>query len=121
LLPRLQSPARPFALHRAQVGHYEALQILNQSFPFWVISHVRDGLVQTRTGGTEAIVRAGTVMVHPLSVPFSETASEPGTHEFLFLEAASGANVDLLRRYPVAADPAPASCPAGGSGSGVAA
>ena len=89
-------------LHLARSASYETLHIQDQSLPFWVISHVRAGRVETRTGGDCHIARSGTVMVHPPQIPFSEFADRPGRHEYLFLDAAIGTGVDLLRLYPVA-------------------
>ncbi|BDI30499.1 hypothetical protein CCAX7_25500 [Capsulimonas corticalis] len=89
-------------LRQIKTAHYESLCIEDQTLPFWVISHVRQGCVETRTGGERRTAPAGTVMIHPPHVSFCEIAEGPGMHEFLFLDAAMGEGVDLLRRRPVA-------------------
>ena len=88
-------------LHQGMAARYECLDIQDQCLPFWVVSHVRDGSVETRTGGERRTASSGTVMVHPPGVPFSENAAGPGHHEFLFFDAQIGSGVDLLRLYPV--------------------
>ena len=89
-------------LHQAGAAGYESLNIQDQSLPFWVVSHVQAGCVETRTSGERRTAGSGMVMVHPPGVPFSEIAPGPGRHEFLFLDAKIGSGVDLLRLYPVA-------------------
>ena len=89
-------------LHKAQAAEYDSLAIEDQSLPFWVLSHVQDGWVETHTGSETQTAVSGTVMVHPPGVPFSERADGPGRHEFLFLDAKIGPGLDLLRLYPVA-------------------
>lgn len=89
-------------LHNAQAAEYERLSLDGQSLPFWVLSHVRNGHVETRTGSETRTAMSGTVMVHPPGVAFSERAAGPGRHEFLFLDAKIGPGLDLLRLYPVA-------------------
>ena len=89
-------------LHQAQAARYDRLAIDGQCLPFWVVSHVQDGRVETRTGAEARTAASGTVMVHPPGVPFSENADGPGRHEFLFLDATVGPGIELLRLYPVA-------------------
>lgn len=89
-------------LHQVVAAGYESLDIQDQCLPFWVVSHVREGCVETRTGGERRTVSSGMVMVHPPGVPFSESAAGPGRHEFLFFDATIGSGVELLRLYPVA-------------------
>ncbi len=87
-------------LHRAQAARYDSLAVA-ETLPFWVVSHVQAGRVQTRTGSETRVADAGTVMVHPPGLPFTEVAAGPGRHEFLFLDAKLGPGLDLLRVYPV--------------------
>ena len=89
-------------LHQAGAAGYASLNIQDQCLPFWVVSHVQEGCVETRTGRERRTALSGMVMVHPPGVPFSEVAPGPGRHEFLFLDAKIGSGVDLLRLYPMA-------------------
>ncbi|BDI30506.1 hypothetical protein CCAX7_25570 [Capsulimonas corticalis] len=90
------------SMRHAQTAHYKTLSIHDRSLAFWVVSHVRSGCVETRTGAERRTVRSGMVMIHPPNTPFSEIAAGPGVHEFMFLDAVVGAGVDLLRLHPVA-------------------
>lgn len=69
--------------------------------PQWAISHVRQGDVIVGVAGLEFHVAAGSVMVHPPGIEYSESGAKPGFHDWLVIEALSGPNVDLLRLHPV--------------------
>ena len=80
---------------------YQSLDIVNICNPFWTISHVSAGSVETTTRGERVSAPAGTVMLHPPNLLFSEYAEGPGTHEYFFCDATIAANLDLFRLYPV--------------------
>jgi AraC-like DNA-binding protein len=69
--------------------------------PQWAISHVRRGDVGIRVAGLEFRAPAGSVMVHPPGIEYSESGTQPGFHDWLVVEALVGSNVDLLRLHPV--------------------
>lgn len=80
---------------------YRSLRLVENTHPYWALSYVASGCVETVSRGTSFIVNPGEVMIHPPGVAYSELASHPGTHEWLLLEATLSPNIDLLRMYPV--------------------
>ena len=69
----------------------------------WAISFVREGVVETLTRGVRDMAPAGSVMIHPPSLPYAEYAEVPGTHEWIVFECDVRPGLALLRLYPVAA------------------
>ena len=69
--------------------------------PEWVLSHVRQGTVQTNTRGIRATARSGDVMLHLPHVPFSEHASGAGIHEWIAFSCTVGLHQELFRLHAV--------------------
>lgn len=90
------------SLFRVETASYAALNIVDVVYPHWIVSHVLEGDVETRTRGERWRVRSGDVMVHPPNLPFTECAQDAGTHQWLLCEVAVAAHIDLFRLYPVA-------------------
>ena len=82
----------PYQTLRAEIEHGH-----------WAISFVREGAVETLTRGARDAAPAGSVMVHPPSLPYAEYAEVPGTHEWVVFECDVRPGLALLRFYPVAA------------------
>lgn len=95
------------SLHVVQTSPYLRLAMESHVFPYWIASHVREGVVETETAGVRQAARPGAVMVHPPHVPFSERAAGPGVHQWFGFEAAGGGDeagadtLDLFSRFPV--------------------
>ena len=89
-------------LHSAMRASYQTLSIQEECRPFWIVSAVQSGCVVTAARGERFTAPAGSVMVHPPGVPFSESAAGPGIHDVLFLEASVEAGLALFQLYPVA-------------------
>lgn len=94
--PMFNEPLQ-ITVHEAMRASYEALQIEDDCHPFWIVSTVRRGNVVTTTRGQEFTACAGTAMVHPPRVPFSETAAGPGVHDVLFFDATVEAGLALFQ------------------------
>lgn len=100
----------PDAVHQqALVSVYEVARTPYQTLRaeiehgHWAISFVREGGVETLTGGARDAAPAGSVMVHPPALPYAEYAEVPGTHEWVVFECDVRPGLALLRLYPVAA------------------
>ena len=70
--------------------------------PQWAISYVRRGEVTVRAAGLEFLAPAGSVMVHPPNIEYSESGTVSGEHDWFVMEARVGSDVDLLRLHGVA-------------------
>ena len=68
----------------------------------WAISHVKTGMVETQAGGGHFFAPAGSVMVHPPSLPYSEYAEGAGIHEWIVFECGVNPGLPLFRLHPVA-------------------
>jgi AraC-like DNA-binding protein len=90
-----------FSLHHVEESSYSSLAIRDMCRPDWTISHVRQGCVQTTTGGESFWAQRGDVMIHPPQVPFCESSSSTGTHEWFASSIQVWPQLDLLQRYPV--------------------
>ncbi len=71
------------ALAIAERPSYESLDIRGLTLDHWVISHVVEGKVLTRTRGHTSVATSGWVMIHPPGTPFDEVADGPGSHEYV--------------------------------------
>jgi AraC-like DNA-binding protein len=91
-----------FSLHHVEQSSYSSLAIRDMCRPDWTISHVRSGCVQTTTCEESFMARRGDVMVHPPQVPFCESSSTAGTHQWLACNIQVWPQLDLLQRYPAA-------------------
>lgn len=80
---------------------YKSLQILNQTKPFWIISHVVEGEVEMNTLEETYLVNQGEVMLHPPQVAFSECSKVAGQHEVIYFDARVWPETDLLNLYPI--------------------
>jgi AraC-like DNA-binding protein len=67
----------------------------------WAISHVAQGKVTSRAAGYEFEAQAGSVLVHPPRIAYSEFAQVPGTHEWMVFDATESHNIPLLSGNPV--------------------
>jgi AraC-like DNA-binding protein len=90
------------SLYRVETAAYGTLAIENMNRPHWIVSHILRGDVETRTEGSVTKARAGDVMIHPPSVPFSEHAKGPGCHQWIELEMKVSPSAEVFRLYPVA-------------------
>ncbi len=90
------------SLYTVETASYTSLHIVDRSYPYWILSHVLYGEVETFTRNERWQVRAGDVMLHPPHLPFSERASHEGVHQWLLFNVMVSPNVDLFRLYPVA-------------------
>ncbi len=90
------------ALYTVETASYASLQLVNRSYPYWILSHVLHGEVETCTGNEKWRVRAGDIMLHPPHLPFSEQASSVGVHQWLLFDVMVSPNIDLFRLHPVA-------------------
>ncbi|MDQ6417809.1 AraC family transcriptional regulator [Paenibacillus sp. LHD-117] len=90
---------------------YSRLRLESRSFPNWIISYVKEGDVETETGGETHRVKAGSVMLHPPHLPFSECAETKGTHLWMQTNIWFANHFDLFQLFrvsPVVAIPEPA-------------
>ncbi len=87
------------SLYVAQTAAYARLNIADMTRPHWILSHVREGCVTTTTRGIVSTARAGDVMLHVPGLAFSETATAPGTHQWMAFDANVEAGQELFRLY----------------------
>ncbi len=87
------------SLYVAQTAAYARLNIVELTRPHWILSHVREGEVTTTSRGIVSLAKAGDVMLHVPGLPFSETASKPGTHQWMAFDATIGAGQEMFRLY----------------------
>ncbi len=95
------------ALFTVETAPYPSLNLQGLTYPHWIMSHVRQGMVTTDTGGESRSAHPGDVMIHPPGLPFSECASGPGVHQWVLFDAFISdpdnafAPPDLLTRFPL--------------------
>lgn len=78
---------------------YSRLQLIDVSYPFWIVSYVRSGHVEFRMAKNNYSVAPGQVMIHPPLIPFSEINQFSGHHLWIFLDASSFHAIPLLYQY----------------------
>ncbi len=78
---------------------YSRLQLVDVSYPFWIISYVSSGCVEFKTPKSSCSVSPGHVMIHPPFIPFTETNVSGGHHLWIFLDASSSYAIPLLYQY----------------------
>ncbi len=88
-------------LYSVNRSPYSTLDLHEVSVPAWVLSFVQDGDLLTRTLDQTWQVSTGDVMLHPPSIPFSETATRPGVHLWLAFDATLGSHIDMFRVHPI--------------------
>jgi AraC-like DNA-binding protein len=89
-------------LHKVEEAFYDAIELKQMMFPYWVVSYVAQGEVEVEDGGKLQLARSGHIMLHAPGVPFGEKATTPGRHLWMMLEVTNSDQVDLFRIYPVA-------------------
>ncbi|UVI27480.1 AraC family transcriptional regulator [Paenibacillus spongiae] len=88
-------------IYSVDIGTYDSLNLVDRIFPYWIISYVKEGLVETSCRGETYTVRAGDVMLHPPHVPFSERANGSGVHLWMQATISSNHDFDLFSLYRV--------------------
>jgi AraC-like DNA-binding protein len=89
------------SIYAIETTSYRALRLEHVHRAHWILSHVQAGIVTTSTGDERREAAAGSVMLHPPGVPFSEIAEGPGTHQWIEFELKVPPNLDLFALYPV--------------------
>jgi len=95
----LSAQIRVVAIKRSP---YAALN-LDQVNDNWIVSFVQSGHVQTGAGGQLFEAPAGSVMVHPPGVRFSERAESPGFHLWVQFDAYLLPHRSILDEIPLGA------------------
>lgn len=88
-------------LHSVNIAPYATLALDNISYPYWIVSYVKEGDLLTGTGGAEHRVRAGNVMLHPPHLPFSERSEKKGTHYWLHAAVYCSQHIDLFQLFRI--------------------
>lgn len=93
----------PWAVQLMTVNNasYTKLELEPNAFPSWIISYVKEGDVETETGGEIYRVKAGSVMLHPPHLPFTERADTKGTHLWMKANIWFSSHFDLLQLFRV--------------------
>jgi AraC-like DNA-binding protein len=98
--PRIQETVH-IELLRVEEASYTSLDLVNLSYPFWVISHVLDGRVTTKTLEESFAAGKGDVMIHPPNIPFSEYSDNCGLHQWMMFEIKNGFDFDMMMLHPL--------------------
>jgi AraC-like DNA-binding protein len=88
-------------IYHVEVASYEAIEIQNMVYPYWVASFVQEGRVEVTDGNAVQTAVSGQLMLHAPGQPFGEKALTPGRHQWLLIEVKNEFDVDLFRVYPV--------------------
>ncbi len=89
-----------FSLYQVERAAYDSFH-LEMNKPYWTVSFVLDGTVETRSPGNAGIAKSGDVMIYPPHVPFSETAKGKGVHLWMLLDVRMVPQLNFFQRFPV--------------------
>lgn len=89
------------SLYQALESAYSSLHLKEIVHPYWIVSHVLQGEVETITYDKSVIARPGDVMVHPPNIPFSELSNGSGLHQWIGFHVSVMHNLDLFHIFPV--------------------
>ncbi|MBB6670693.1 AraC family transcriptional regulator [Cohnella nanjingensis] len=89
-----------FSLFHVEKARYESLH-LDIVKPYWTVSFVLDGTVETRSPGFDDVALSGDVMIHPPNLPFTETAAGPGVHLWMLVDVKLLPGLHFFQRHPV--------------------
>lgn len=90
-----------FSLHALEQPSYDQIAIRDLKMPYWVVSHVKSGRIETITGDEQAAATTGDVMIHPPNVAFSEIATLPGTHQWFAFNLRLHPGVELFQLHQI--------------------
>ncbi|NIK76855.1 AraC-like DNA-binding protein [Paenibacillus castaneae] len=90
------------SLYQLETAPYDNLSIQNMTVPHWIISHVKEGVVQMESNGLTFEARSGDVMIHLPHLPFSEKAECAGIHQYIFLDLYTSSHLEYFRLHPIA-------------------
>lgn len=96
---RFNSQSLEVRLHRVRRSFYRQLD-LSLEPPTWVLSHVIEGEVLTRTGDVSSVAHPGQVMVHHPHYRMSEQNPNPGLHEWIAVDAWQG-DFEFFKIHPL--------------------
>ncbi|SFS74345.1 AraC family transcriptional regulator [Paenibacillus sp. BC26] len=90
-----------FSLYHVERAVYDKFR-LDMIKPYWTVSFVLEGQVESRTEGNVYIAGSGDVMIYPPQVPFSETATGKGIHLWMLIDMKDMTQLQFFHRFPVA-------------------
>lgn len=88
-------------LYNVQEASYEAIDLRDMTYPYWVMSFIVDGDVDVIDGTKAQHASSGQVMLHAPGIPFCERATRQGTHQWMLIEVTNSHQLDLFRLYPL--------------------
>ncbi|MEW9698641.1 helix-turn-helix domain-containing protein [Paenibacillus sp. SI8] len=89
-------------LFQVEEAAYQAIDIQNLIYPYWVVSFIVEGQVEVEDGSKVQTAKSGQVMLHAPGLPFAEKSTTPGLHLWLLIDVRNSYQVDLFRLYPIA-------------------
>jgi len=90
-----------FSLYHVERAAYDEFR-LDMIKPYWTVSFVLDGQVESRTEGDVHFAHSGDVMIYPPHVPFSEAATGRGIHLWMLIDMKDTTQLPFFHRFPVA-------------------
>lgn len=97
----LESENWNIRIYHVEVASYNAIEIENMVYPYWVASFIKEGNVEVTDGNIVQTATSGQLMLHTPNQPFGEKSLIPGCHQWLLLDVKNEFDVDLLRVYPI--------------------
>lgn len=88
-------------IHTAHDAAYEDVVFTDTAFPYWTISYIVDGDIESTDAGIMRRAGSGQVMIHAPAILCGERSRRPGHHKWLWIEATDSFGFDLFRVYPI--------------------
>lgn len=89
-----------FSLYHVEKAAYDSFH-LEMVKPYWIVSFVLDGEVESRSCGVADMAKTGDVMIHPPNLPFTEIAVGPGVHLWMLIDVRVIPQLSFFQRFPV--------------------
>jgi len=89
-----------FSLYHVEKASYDSFH-LEMIKPYWTVSFVLDGNVETRSSGIVDMAGTGDVMIHPPNLPFTEIATGKGVHLWMLIDVRVVSQLNFFHRFPI--------------------
>lgn len=89
-----------FSLYHVEKACYDSFH-LEMIKPYWTVSFVLEGNVETRSSGVADLAKTGDLMIHPPNLPFTEKASGGGIHLWMLIDVKVMPQLNFFQRFPV--------------------